>query len=316
MMTKWCKNFRPTRMVGLLFLTACASAATPTPVGEWIQRANMRIERSWIGMASVAGKIYGLGGMTGSDGRRLDLTEMYDPAKNEWTLKASMPTARSSPGTAVVGDLIYVMGGYPEDGVTDVVEVYDTVNDRWTTGALSMPTKRFDLSAVAIGNSIYTIGGYNGGPINAFEAYDVTTTTWSKLPPMPTARYALQAVVIDDRIWAIGGRTNDDATAVIEIFDPKTKTWSTASTQVPEPLAGFGAAMADGILHVVKYDKHFAYDPQTNKWQTHLTPMPTSRHGLQLAYIGGLLYAVGGCMPDGNNLFDVARNEAFIIQPR
>ena len=40
--------------------------------------------------------------------------------------------------------------------------------------------------------------------------------------------------------------------------------------------------------------------------------MLTSRHGLQLAYIDHVLYAVGGCATGEGDLFDVAKNEAYV----
>jgi hypothetical protein len=71
--------------------------------------------------------------------------------------------------------------------------------------------------------------------------------------------------------------------------------------------------MAEGKVHLAKYDKHYQYDFATRRWSK-LPAMPTSRHGLQLAYINGWLYAVGGCAQGEGNLFDVAKNEAYPIR--
>ncbi len=293
----------------LLFLTAC-STVQPAPVGRWQHRASMQVERSWIGMASVGGKIYAIGGMTGPLGQRLNLNEVYDAQANEWTYLAPMPTARSSAGAIAVGTQIYVIGGFPETGVTTAVEVFDTQKNEWHTGLAPLPTKRFDMGIATIGGTIYLMGGYDQGEMNVVEAYDTTTNRWSTLPPMPTVRYALQAVVVDGKIWAMGGRNAQGPTDVIEVYDPATQQW-TRGGKLLEPLAGFGAAVGAGQVHIAKYDKHFAYDLKRGEW-LRLPPMLTSRHGLQLAYIDGVLYAVGGCMPGEGNLFDVARNEAYI----
>ncbi len=293
-----------------MLLTTCA----PAPAGRWVTRAPLQEERSWIGMETVGGKIYAIGGMTGPAGRRLDHTEVFDPQANAWKYLVPLPTKRSAPATAEVNGVIYVLGGLAEAGTTDVVEAYDIAHDRWTTGLPPMPTKRFDVSAVALGNVIYALGGYDRGDMSIVEAYDTVNQRWFSVPPMPTPRYALQAIAIDDLIYALGGRSNNEPSDVVEVFDPKTQTWS-LKTRMPEGMAGFGTAMAEGLLHVVKYDKHFTYDPRANTWQSGLPPMPTSRHGLQLAYIDGMLYAIGGCSPGGTNLFDVARNEAYIVQP-
>jgi N-acetylneuraminic acid mutarotase len=275
----------------------------------------MEEERSWIGMASVGGKIYAIGGITGQLGQRLNLSEVYDPRTNDWRYVAPMPTARSSPGAVAVRDLIYVIGGLGDAGTSTAVEAYDPQKDAWHTGLAPLPIKRFDMGAVAIGDLIYTMGGYDLRETNTVEAYDTASNRWTALPPMPTARYALQAVVVDGKIWAMGGRNADGPSDVIEVFDPDTKQWSRSPLRLPEPLAGYGATVGGGELHVAKYDKHYAFDLRTNVW-TSLPPMPTSRHGLRLAYIDGVFYAVGGCRPNGDGLADVARNEVYIASAR
>lgn len=295
-----------------LWLICFIANCTPNQsaaVGHWEKRRSMQEERSWIGMASVSGKIYAIGGMTGPQGQRLNSVERYDPKTNEWQYVAPMPTARSSPGAVAVRDQIYVMGGFPATGTTTVVEAFDPQKNAWRTGLAPMPTKRFDLASAAIGDIIYTMGGYDVREMNVVEAYDTLNDRWSTLPPMPTARYALQAVVVDGKIWAMGGRNEQGPTDIIEMFDPKTQQWSRSNLRLPEPLAGFGATIG-GQLHVAKYDKYYALDLKTGAWSQR-PPMLTSRHGLQLTYIDGLLYAVGGCTPGEGNLFDVAKNEVY-----
>ncbi len=312
--SRCCGHAGPLRLAAALLLAsllaACGATAAPL-TGHWVKRAGMAEERSWIGMAAVGGKIYAVGGMVGQLGRRLDSGEVYDPQTDVWRPIARMPTARSSTGLAAVGPNLYVIGGYAQTGTTNVVETYDTQTDTWRTSDQPLPTKRFDMAITVIGPLIYTIGGYDNNAVNTVEAYDTQTRRWSALPPMPTPRYAFQAVVVDGKLWAMGGRNNDGATDVIEVYDPARQAWTRSGYKLAEPLAGFGAVLAPERLHVAKYDKHWAMDLKTGRW-TILPAMPTSRHGLQLAYIDGVVYAVGGCTPGEGNLFDVARNEAFI----
>jgi hypothetical protein len=295
--------------MALSLLAACAPAAS-MPTGKWVKRASMEEERSWIGMGVVGGKIYAVGGMVGQQGRRLNSGEVYDPQADHWQPIAPMPTARSSAGLAAVGGKLYVIGGYPQSGTSDVVEVYDPVTNSWRAGLTPMPTKRFDMAIAAVGPLIYTFGGYDAGSMAVVEVYDTTRDVWESLPPLPTQRYAFQAVVVDGRIWAMGGRNDLGATNVVEVYDPAKRQW-TRGGSLPEPLAGFGAVVAGTRLHISKYDKHWAMELPSGRWQK-LAPMLTSRHGLQLAHIDGVVYAVGGCTPGEGNLFDVARNEAFV----
>jgi hypothetical protein len=291
-------------------LAACGATAAPL-TGHWVKKASMTEERSWIGMAAVGGKIYAVGGMVGQLGKRLDSGEVYDPKADAWQPIAHMPTARSSAGLAAVGPNLYVIGGYAQSGTTDAVEIFDTQTGAWRTAGQPLPTKRFDMAIVAIGPLIYTIGGFDNQAMNTVEVYDTQSGHWSSLPPVPTARYAFQAVAVDGKIWAMGGRNNDGATDVIEVYDPAKQVWTRSGYKLVEPLAGYGAVLAPGRLHIAKYDKHWAMDLKSGRWAV-LPAMPTSRHGLQLAYVDGVVYAVGGCTPGEGNLFDVARNEAFI----
>ncbi len=276
----------------------------------------MQEQRSWIGIAEVGGQIYAIGGMVGADGHKLESIERYDPRTDSWKYLAPMPTPRSSLAVVPVGNTIYTIGGYGADGPTDRVEAYDIAVDRWVTDLPPMPTKRYDLTAVALDNVIYAIGGNSQSDLTTVEAFDTVTRRWTRVAPLLTSRYALQSIAIDGLVYALGGRSSGVLTDVVEVFNPKTQAWSFA-TRMPEAMSAFGVAMANGILHVVKFDKHFAYDFHSNRWQSNLPPMPTSRQGLQLATVDGVIYALGGCSEGAGNLFDVARNEAFVLdEPR
>lgn len=293
-----------------LALSACASAPL-APAGQWLKRASLTQPRSWLGTASVGGKIYAIGGMTGAEGRRVEDNEVFDPRTNAWTWLAPMPYPSASAGTLELNDLIYVIGGNLDSGATGMMQVYDPTRNIWNTRLPPMPTPRYDFAVAHIGNVIYAFGGFERSVMKVVEAFDATTWQWRGLAPMREARYAFDALVMDGKIYAFGGRGERDALDTIEVFDPQSQTWSILNTKIPEPLAGFGLIQADELVHLVKYDKHFVYDPKTNVWHTDLPPMPTARHGLDLEYIDGVIYAIGGCSTGDGNLFDVARNEAF-----
>jgi N-acetylneuraminic acid mutarotase len=269
--------------------------------------------RSWFGAASVAGKIYAIGGMTGEEGDRRATNEVFDPRTNKWTLLAPMPRARASLAVVAVGNMLYAIGGYFQHSTSNHLEAFDTTTGKWDASLPPMPTPRFDLSANVIGNTIYVLGGFDNEAMNVVEQYDTITRQWRALPPMQTARYALASIVLDGKLYAFGGRNRTGALDTIEVFDPQTQTWSWLNTKIPEPVAGFGIVRADDSVHVLKYDLHFAYHIPTNTWRTDLPAMPTSRHGLKADYIDGVIYAVGGCATGDGNLFDVERNEAYII---
>ena len=134
-----------------------AKAQTTKDQSSWTTMAPMPTARGGLGVATVNGKIYAIGGLSG--GSPFNVNEMYDPGTNEWTTETPMPTARSGCAIAVYDNEIYVIGG--EVGSKEFVgnnEVYDPGTNTWETEA-SMPTPRADLSASVVNGKIYLIGG-------------------------------------------------------------------------------------------------------------------------------------------------------------
>jgi N-acetylneuraminic acid mutarotase len=80
------------------------------------ERAKMSKARWDLGVVSVNGKIYAIGGTKSGEGC-LDCVEEYDPSSNTWSTKANMNTKRAQLGVAVCNDAngmakIYAIGGY------------------------------------------------------------------------------------------------------------------------------------------------------------------------------------------------------------
>ena len=101
---------------------------------SWETMAAMPTARSGVGVAVVDGKIYAIGGTSGTQ-NKLGTNEVYDPETNTWSSKTPMPTPRVNFGIAVFQNKIYCIGGgtsVKSDGyVTNVNEVYDPSTDTW-----------------------------------------------------------------------------------------------------------------------------------------------------------------------------------------
>src|SRR5262252_9418765 len=63
----------------------------PAAAFDWCVRSPLSLPRTGAGVAVHAGKIYVMGGYSGS---MLNIVEQYDPATQAWTRKADLPTAR------------------------------------------------------------------------------------------------------------------------------------------------------------------------------------------------------------------------------
>ena len=91
-----------------------------------------------------------------------------------------------------------------------------------------MATQRWGHSAVRVDNAIIVIGGNDGGSaLSSGEVLDLSSKTWSPLPPMATQREAHAAVRVDNAIIVIGGRDGRGNTLSSgEVLDLSSKTWS------------------------------------------------------------------------------------------
>ena len=131
---------------------------------------------------------------------------------------------------------------------------------------------------------------------------------WTKGDHMPTPRGEHGAAIVDDKIYVIGGRERPGfKTDVVEVYDLKSKEWSTAAP-LPVGLDHFGLAVNKGKLYVVGgtmsndslSNKLQVYDPTVDKWEE-AKAMPVPRTALVANFINGILYAIGG-IDDAHNV--------------
>lgn len=173
---------------------------------SWEDLAPMPTARGALGVATIGGKLYAVGGI-GEKGNS-DAVEVYDPAANAWSRKAALPTPRDHLAVAAAANRLYAIAGRMNGSYADnlsVVEVYDPHADVWQAAA-SLPTARSGIAVGVIGDTIYVVGGEAPeGTFSENEAYSVSADQWSTAPPLPTARHGLGAAVIDGRLYVVAG---------------------------------------------------------------------------------------------------------------
>ncbi len=222
-----------------------------------------------------------------------------------WESLPMMPTPRTEVVAVAVDKKIFVIGGFDRNGkATDIVEVYDTVNNSW--GKVSpMPEKLHHVGAAASttsNNEIYVVGGYKNGWIatDSMFIYNTDTDTWDSGPTMPTARGALTVQFIDGILYAVGG-ANKTVLSTNESFNVKTNTWET-KMDMPTAREHLSSAVVEDKMYVIggrvmsmtsNLGTNEVYDPQTDKWET-LEDMPTPRGGLTAAAIADTIFVFGG----------------------
>jgi N-acetylneuraminic acid mutarotase len=130
------------------------------PVADsWTSRASLPTPRDHLAAATVAGKVYAIGGrLKGDYHRNLSVTEIYDPRTDKWIRAPDLPTARSGITAAEAGGRIYVFGGEGADGTFSDNEAYDPSRDAWQAMA-PLPTARHGLASAVVDGRIFVISG-------------------------------------------------------------------------------------------------------------------------------------------------------------
>lgn len=242
---------------------------------KWSTKKPMPTPRTQFGVAVYQNKIYVIGGQT-SMWDATGVNEVYDPLTDTWETKKPMPTPRRGLDANVVNGKIYLIGGMRYELVgyfsrvsgryehtlspvyLRINEVYDPINDTWTTKA-PIPTAVYAYASAVIDNKIYVIDGeYPDVPART-QIYDVETNKWSYGKPIPirvvdAAAGATTGLWAPKRIYVIGGRIDYGliGTNLTQVYNPENDSWT------------FGASM------------------------------PTARYSLAVAVVDDILYAIGG----------------------
>lgn len=205
--------------------------------------------------------------------------------ENSWSTKASMQVARAYLSVAVVNGKIYAIGGdvgsimgnvVPGTGRTYLVmsinEEYDPSTNNWTRKA-RMPTARALFGAAVYQNKIYCIGGYHSDIEDSTSGYDMKSHPY-----------------ID--------------TAVNEVYDPATDSWSTKAS-MPVAVHGVQANTVGDEIYVTAVGSNatYVYNPATDSWAKK-SDAPYEIDSLSSAVVDEKIYTIGS-HPTTSGYWDV-----------
>jgi len=100
---------------------APANAAAPPGRGRWLTKEPLPLARAEVGVATVNGKVYVLGGYAGG---RVDqpFNQEYDAASNTWRDRAPMPRGLNHVAPVGFNDRVYAFGGFIEQNRNAVAD--------------------------------------------------------------------------------------------------------------------------------------------------------------------------------------------------
>src|SRR6516162_1553453 len=163
--------------------------------------------------AGAGNKIVFAGGLNGSKQPVSHLNpgfDIYDVVSKTWTVgffPDYLSRARTEMGAAGTCNTIVFAGGATIDGQpSDLVDIYNTVTDSWTTAHLSKP-RGVGVFAAALGNKIFIGGGDNTElfGMTTLDIYDTESGTWSTMP-ITGAQLAAAGAVNKMVVGGAGGK--------------------------------------------------------------------------------------------------------------
>ncbi|WP_260484355.1 Kelch repeat-containing protein [Sphingomicrobium flavum] len=240
-------------------------------------------------LASIAvglnGKIYLFGGYTvAPDGHEVSTPEVlaFDPVTNGYEQRAPMPTpVDDSVAFAYQDRYIYLVSGWHDVGNVQLVQVYDSVEDRWARATDFPGAPVFGHAGGIFGNRIVIADGVTSTPnpetgrrsfamtdgafIGTIDPADPTRIDWQPLPPHPgKPRYRMAATGHDRRILFAGGSvvaynfngegydgTPAPASAGVFAYDLATSTWVQLADKPAPSMDHRGLLFWQGRFHTL-----------------------------------------------------------------
>jgi hypothetical protein len=277
----------------LLFFILFGSFTSVTAVNS--VSASELVENSWNtktpmtkqawarpGVVVFDGKIYVIGAnVFYGDPFDPGYMECYDPKTDTWITLTPMPTPRCVGSVVVYQDQIFCIGGeVPNFGPVfvsrsvDVVEVYNPVNDEWSTKA-SLPVVDGPPLACVVNDQLFVIT-YSGETY----VYDPSADSWVSKASLPfNALLSKVACVVNDQLFVAINKVIYDIsenTWALVMYDSTTDSWIKKADPIVSEWPGAFRVVNDKIVMVDQPETNMntgsaqlnirIYDPTVDKW--------------------------------------------------
>jgi N-acetylneuraminic acid mutarotase len=197
-----------------------------------------------------------------------------------WATTGTTSVVRAFPAsTALNNGGMLVAGGSNGTTVLSSAEVYSPATGHWTpTG--SMAAARYYAPAVLLPNgNVLVAGGLGsaGKALASAELYNSATGKWSSAKTLAVGRFGHTATLLrNGKVLVTGGCTVSGCsafTAVSELYDPATNSWSRTGKLVTARYNHTAAALTNGKALVVGGSNGHTlasselYDPASGTWR-------------------------------------------------
>jgi N-acetylneuraminic acid mutarotase len=114
--------------------------------------------REHLGVTSLSGTVYAVGGRTAGLDTNLLHFESFRPGDRAWRRLQPVPDPRGGTGAAALAGRVISVGGEEPGGTIEEVLEYRIAERRWARLA-DLPTPRHGVGVAALGGRVYVIGG-------------------------------------------------------------------------------------------------------------------------------------------------------------
>jgi N-acetylneuraminic acid mutarotase len=167
--------------------------------------------------AALDGRIYLIGGFTGTSNLPTGRVSVYHVAAGIWTEAAPLPRPRGGHAAVVRAGLVHVFGGGDDQQTLADHSVYDPVTDTWRIAA-PLPRDEGSPAGTLFEGEVYAIGGRSGGSdFGEVYVYQADLDAWRPAPPI-TPRGGAGATVYCGRIHVFGGETQAQGRTVADVL--------------------------------------------------------------------------------------------------
>jgi WD40 repeat protein len=261
----------------------------------------------------------------GYDGTNtLDSAELFFappplPSPGQWTRTSSLTNATSEQtATLLPNGKVLVTGGVDtNNNAVASAQLYDPASGTWT-GTHSMNSARFSHTATLLTNGLVLVAGGAtsifdaSSATNSAELYNPAIGTWTVTGPMHTARYTHTATLLPNgKVLVAGGQSTNafpNITASAEIYDPSSRTWTTANPMLIQRNSQTATLLPNGQVLIAGGEvTNFSmvtgeselFNPTNGTWtQTGFMTGPFAFHTATLLPNGQVLVA-GGDIDEG-----------------
>jgi hypothetical protein len=217
------------------------------------------------------------------------LQPAYAQVQGQWTSTGAMQTGRELNAQVRVagGKVLSIGGADSSSNILNSAEVYSPTSGKWTlTGSMALARDSFPAVVLTNGKVLVSGGVGTGNVIlSSAELYDPTTGAWSSAGSLSVARAAHTATLLPGgKVLVTGGcsaLTCSPATAVSELYDPTSNTWSTTGSLNTARYFHTAVLLKTGKVLAVGGTGPLSscelYSPTTGKW-TNAASTSTGRY--------------------------------------